>query len=127
MPAIGVSWTKSPQPPLRPLVPRSVSGDTLARTARTEAKILQFRAREAEGLVLQNVAPRCALSAKSRCGSGQVPPVRVTAITIPGPVRVGAGVAIAPVEWAVRRAAEPLAKRADVVAAGVSAVFVPAA
>ena len=32
-----------------------------------------------------------------------------------------------PVEWAERRAAEPLAIRADVVAARVSAVIVPAA
>jgi hypothetical protein len=56
--------------------------------------------------------------------SALVPPVR--AITIPGPVRVGAA-GVAPVGWAERRAAEPLAKRADVVAAGVSAVIVPAA
>jgi hypothetical protein len=66
---------------------------------------------------------------KCRCGSGQVPPVRVRAIRIPGRlVLVGAGmIGVAPVQWAVRRAAEPLAKRADVEAAMASAVFIPTA
>src|SRR5580704_2895321 len=57
--------------------------------------------------------------------SALVPPVAV--ITIAGLVRVGAAGAVAPVEGAERRAAEPLAIRADVVAARVSAVIVPAA